>query len=87
MNEQVSKNSRTLIGVVASDKMTNSIMVKVERRVEHPVFGKIMRRSSKLHVNDPGNTCRNGDVVKIRECRPLSRTKNWELVEVLEKAE
>jgi small subunit ribosomal protein S17 len=87
MSEQVSKNLRTLIGVVTSDKMSNSLVVKVERRVEHPIFGKIMRRSSKLHVNDPSNLGRNGDIVKIRECRPLSRTKNWDLVEVLEKAE
>lgn len=87
MSEQVSKNLRTLIGVVTSDKMSNSIVVKVERRVEHPIFRKIVRRSTKLCVNDPGNAARSGDVVKIRECRPFSRTKNWELVDVLEKAQ
>lgn len=87
MSEQGNKNLRTLIGIVTSDKMSKTIVVKVERRVEHPIFGKIMRRSSKLHVNDPSNIGQRGDVVKIRECRPLSRTKNWELVEVLEKAE
>ena len=87
MSEQGNKNLRTLIGIVTSDKMSKTIVVKVERRVEHPIFGKIMRRSSKLHVNDPSNIGQSGDVVKIRECRPLSRTKNWELVEVLEKAE
>jgi small subunit ribosomal protein S17 len=87
MSEQVSKNLRTLTGIITSDKMSNSKTVKVERRVEHPIFGKIVRRSTKLHVHDPSNIGRNGDTVKIRECRPLSKTKNWELVEVLEKAE
>lgn len=87
MNESVKKNIRTITGIVISNKMTNSIVVRVERKVKHPVYGKYLRRSTKLHVNDSENKCQNGDVVLIKECRPLSKTKNWELVEIVEKAQ
>lgn len=87
MNESVKKNIRTISGVVISNKMTNSIVVRVERKVKHPVYGKYLRRSTKLHVDDRENKSQIGDVVLIKECRPISKTKNWELVEIIEKAQ
>lgn len=70
-------------GVVVSNKMTGSIVVKVERKVKHPVYQKFMKKSKKFMVNDPNNTAGEGDTVKIMETRPLSKTKRWRLVEVL----
>lgn len=80
------KAKRTLVGKVVSDKMVDTITVLVERRVKHPKYGKIIRRSTKIHAHDKGNQCRMGDVVKIGECRPISKTKSWTLVEVMERA-
>ena len=71
---------RILEGVVVSDKMDKTIVVKVERRVMHPVYKKFVRRSKKYHAHDEGNQFKSGDTVRIRECRPLSRTKRWEVV-------
>jgi small subunit ribosomal protein S17 len=85
MSEE-SKVLRTLTGRVVSDKMQKSAVVLVERRVRHPLYGKYTRRSTKLHVHDENNDCKQGDTVTIRECRPVSRTKNWTLVEVVERA-
>ena len=85
MSEE-NKVVRTLTGRVVSDKMEKSAVVLVERRVRHPLYGKYIRRSSKLHVHDENNDCKQGDTVTIRECRPVSRTKNWMLVEVVERA-
>lgn len=85
MNESVKKH-RTLVGKVVSDKMVDTVTVLIERRVKHPKYGKIIRRSSKIHAHDKGNQCRLGDTVKIRECRPISKTKSWTLVEVMERA-
>ncbi|MCO6414176.1 MAG: 30S ribosomal protein S17 [Thiogranum sp.] len=85
MSEQ-SKVVRTLTGRVVSDKMDKSAVVLVERRVRHPLYGKYIRRSTKVHVHDENNDCKQGDMVMIRECRPVSRTKNWTLVEVVERA-
>ncbi|MEA3412300.1 MAG: 30S ribosomal protein S17 [Pseudomonadota bacterium] len=79
------KVERTVVGKVVSDKMEKSATVMIERYVRHPVYGKYIRRSTKLHVHDEENTCRIGDTVKIRECRPVSKTKNWSLVEVVGK--
>ena len=76
---------RTTIGRVVSNKMDKTITVKVERRVKHPIYGKIIRRSSKLHVHDPNNECNEGDKVSIAECRPISKSKTWRLVEIVEK--
>ncbi len=87
MSEQAKKNIHTLTGVVVSNKMTNSIVVRIERKVKHPVYGKYLRRSTKLHVDDKENKCQNGDVVLIKECRPISKTKSWELVDIIEKAQ
>lgn len=77
---------RTLTGRVVSNKMNKSVTVKIERLVKHPVYGKYIRRSTKLHVHDENNQCQEGDLVTIRQCRPISKTKSWMLVEVVEKA-
>jgi small subunit ribosomal protein S17 len=85
MSQQQASN-RTMQGRVVSDRMDKSITVLVERRVKHPVYGKFMRRSSKLHAHDEANECGVGDVVIVEQCRPLSKTKTWRLVRVVEKA-
>ena len=74
-----SNNPRTLSGLVVSDRMEKTITVKVERKVKHPVYGKFIRRSTKLHAHDEDNECRLGDSVTIVECRPLSKSKTWML--------
>ena len=80
------KNIRTLQGKVISNKMDKSITVAIERSVKHPIYGKFIKRTTKLHVHDETNQCKEGDVVTIRECRPLSKTKSWTLVAVVESA-
>ena len=80
------KLQRTLTGVVSSDKMDKSITVMIERRVKHPIYGKFIKRSTKLHVHDENNECGIGDTVVIEQCRPISKTKSWRLVKVMEKA-
>ena len=75
----------TRIGVVTSNKMTKSITVAVERKVKHPIYGKFVKKTTKFHAHDEKNECSIGDVVKIMETRPLSKTKRWRLVEVVEK--
>lgn len=77
---------RTLSGKVVSDKMNKTITVRIERRVRHPLYGKIISRSSKIKAHDESNECRIGDVVTIKETRPLSKSKSWALVEVVERA-
>ncbi|SEL69512.1 SSU ribosomal protein S17P [Colwellia chukchiensis] len=77
---------RTLQGRVVSDKMDKSITVLIERRVKHPMYGKYMTRSTKLKAHDETNQCNTGDFVSIRECAPISKSKSWTLVSVLEKA-
>ncbi len=77
---------RTVTGKVVSDKMEKSIVVLIERRVQHPLYGKLIRRSTKLHAHDENNTAKIGDVVTIKESRPMSKTKSWTLVEVVEAA-
>lgn len=79
-------NVRTLQCRVISDKMEKSITVAIERKVKHPIYGKIIKRTTKLHVHDENNECNIGDLIEIRECRPLSKTKSWTLVRILEKA-
>ncbi|GAB2921414.1 30S ribosomal protein S17 [Rheinheimera muenzenbergensis] len=79
-------NIRTLQGKVISNKMDKSITVAIERSVKHPIYGKFIKRTTKLHVHDETNQCKEGDVVTIRECRPLSKTKSWTLVAVVESA-
>ncbi|MBL4631359.1 MAG: 30S ribosomal protein S17 [Paraglaciecola sp.] len=77
---------RTVQGRVVSNKMEKSITVAVERKVKHPIYGKFIKRTTKLHAHDETNQCNEGDVVTIRECRPLSKSKNWTLVDVITKA-
>ena len=77
---------RTVTGRVVSDKMDKSITVLIERKIKHPVYGKLIRRSTKLHAHDEQNVCKTGDLVTIRECRPISKTKAWTLVSVDETA-
>ena len=85
MSEQTSSN-RTLQGRVVSDKMDKTVTVLVERRVKHPIYGKFVRRSTKIHAHDDTNECGIGDVVVVEQCRPLSKSKTWRLVKVIEKA-
>ena len=80
------KTVRTLTGKVVSDKMDKSIVVLIERQVQRPLYGKLIRRSTKLHAHDENNTAKAGDVVTIKESRPISKTKSWTLVEVVEAA-
>lgn len=82
---ETKKIERSVIGRVLSDKMDKSATVLIERKVRHPIYGKYIRRSTKLHVHDQNNECRVGDTVRIRECRPLSKSKSWTLVEVIER--
>ena len=71
---------RVMQGVVVSDKMDKTIVVSVERKFKHPLYKKYIRRSKKYHAHDEDNSCRTGDLVTIRECRPLSKQKRWEVV-------
>jgi len=76
---------KTREGIVISDKMDKTITVLIERRVKHPMYGKYLTRSSKVHAHDEKNECRIGDLVTVRETRPLSRTKTWALVSIDER--
>jgi len=78
--------TRTLTGRVTSDKMEKTITVMIERRVKHPIYGKYVKRSTKLHAHDEQNECQEGDLVTIEQCRPISKSKAWRLVRVEEKA-
>ena len=80
------KRTRTLTGKVVSNRMDKSITVLVERRVKHPVYGKYMTKSSKVHAHDEKNECNIGDLVSLSESKPISKTKAWQLVSVLENA-
>ena len=84
MSEQTT--ARTLTGKVVSDKMDQTITVLVERRVQHPIYRKFVRRSTKVHAHDANNECQIGDVVTVKETRPLSKTKTWTLVTIDERA-
>ena len=77
---------RTVEGRVVSNKMNKTVTILVERQVKHPLYGKYIRRSTKLHAHDEDNACNEGDVVRVSECRPLSKTKNWRVVEVVTRA-
>nr|VFK13951.1 MAG: SSU ribosomal protein S17P [Candidatus Kentron sp. LPFa] len=80
------KSSYILVGRVVSDKIDKSITVLVERRVKHPLYKKYIRRSTKFHVCDDKNICREGDIVSVFQCRPVSKTKTWRLQEVIARA-
>jgi|TARA_Y100000385_G_C12816399_1_gene518393 small subunit ribosomal protein S17 len=74
------------IGVVASNKMDKSIVVAIERKVKHALYGKFVKKTSRFVAHDEENTCNEGDIVKVMETRPLSKSKNWRLVEIIERA-
>ena len=80
------KLKRTLTGTVTSDKMDKTVTVLVERKVKHPLLGKIIRVSKKYHAHDEANEIHTGDVVMIEECRPIARTKSWRVAKLIEKA-
>lgn len=80
------KMTRTVTGRVVSNKADKTITVLVERRLRHPLYGKFISRRTKLHAHDENNECKEGDLVLVQECRPLSRTKTWRLTKVLEQA-
>ena len=85
MSEEQAVN-RALTGRVVSNAMDKTVTVLVERRVKHPLYGKFIRRSTKVHAHDEANECNQGDIVTVEQCRPLSKTKTWRLVKVLERA-
>lgn len=80
------KERKSLIGKVVSDKMQKTIVVAVEERIQHPLYGRTVKKTKKFKAHDEENTCKVGDVVKIVETRPLSKEKRWQIVEVIEKA-
>ncbi|GAB3733475.1 30S ribosomal protein S17 [Silanimonas sp.] len=77
---------RTVEGRVVSNKMNKTVTILVERQVKHPLYGKYIRRSTKLHAHDEANACNEGDVVRVTECAPMSKTKNWRVVEIVSKS-
>ena len=85
-SEATEKDVRTLTGEVISDKMAKTITVLIERRVQHPLYKKYIRRSTKVHAHDENDECHIGDVVSIEQCRPVSKTKAWRLNKILERA-
>ena len=89
MSEQLTPKAsmaRELTGKVVSTKMKDTITVLVESRIQHPKYGKFIKRSLKVHAHDVGNQCREGDLVIVRESKPLSKTKRWVLIEIRERA-
>lgn len=80
------KVKRTVTGVVTSNKMDKTVTVMIERVVKHPVYGKYIKRSSKLHAHDESNECNIGDTVEVTECRPLSKSKTWSLEKIVTRA-
>lgn len=85
-NIEQTASQRTMVGKVISDKMNKTIVVQIERKIKHPLYGKYVRRFSKMYVHDETNTCHIGDMVKIKQSRPLSKLKRWVLLEVITKA-
>jgi small subunit ribosomal protein S17 len=85
MSEQAAADNRTLQGRVVSDKMDKSITVEIERRVKHPLYGKFVRKTTKVHAHDENNDCQIGDLVVVEQCRPVSKTKKWRYVKLIER--
>lgn len=83
--EADNNHQRTITGTVVSSKMNKTIVVQVERKVRHPLYGKYVRRFSKMYAHDENNDCQTGDLVTIKQSRPISKTKRWTLVEILKK--
>ena len=86
-NTTQSQSQRSVIGKVVSNKMNKTIVVQVERKVKHSLYGKFIKKFTKMYVHDENNECHIGDVVLIKQCRPLSKTKRWSMVEILKKEE
>jgi small subunit ribosomal protein S17 len=86
MKPDTEKKQRTVQGRVVSNKMDKTVTVLVERQVKHELYGKYIRRSTKLHAHDAENSCNEGDVVRVAECAPMSKNKNWRVVEIVERA-
>ena len=86
MSEEKNKVRRTIVGHVVSDKMDKTVSVAIERLIKHPVYGKYIRRTSKVMAHDATNECKEGDRVAISECRPIAKNKAWEVVNVIERA-
>lgn len=86
MSEVESKSARTLVGRVVSSKMQKTVTVIVERKVKHPIYGKVITRSARYHAHCEDGAAQEGDLVEIAECRPISKTKAWQVSQVLEKA-
>ena len=88
MNEAANNETqlRTVQGRVVSNKMDKTVTIVIDRMVKHALYGKYIRRSSKLHAHDAENACKEGDIVRVAECRPLSKTKNWRVVEIVARA-
>ena len=84
---ETEKSGRTIEGRVVSNKMQKTVTVLLERQVQHPLYGKIVRRSTKVHAHDEKSECKEGDVVRIAETRPMSKTKNWRVVKVITRAD
>ena len=85
-DNKTEKALRTVEGRVVSNKMDKTVTVLVERQVKHALYGKYIRRSTKLHAHDAENSCNEGDVVRVAECAPMSKTKNWRLMRIVTKA-
>lgn len=83
---EIKKSKKTKTGSVVSDKMEKSIVVKVERKIQHPLYGKFIKKTVKYVADDPENSCKIGDIVLIEECRPLSKRKRWRLRTILERS-
>jgi small subunit ribosomal protein S17 len=86
MSEDTKKAQRTVVGRVVSDKMDKTVSVAIERLIKHPVYGKYIRRTTKVLAHDAANECKPGDRVAISECRPISKNKSWTVVNVVERA-
>jgi small subunit ribosomal protein S17 len=86
MSEDQNKAQRTIIGRVVSDKMDKTVSVAIERLIKHPMYGKYIRRTSKVLAHDASNECKPGDRVAIAECKPISKNKAWEVVNIVDRA-
>ena len=86
MSDNKDKAQRTIEGRVVSNKMDKTVTILVERQVKHALYGKYIKRSTKLHAHDADNSCKEGDVVRVTEIAPLSKTKNWRVVEIVTRA-
>ncbi len=84
--ETAATTKRTLQGVVTSSAGDKSATIMIERRIKHPIYGKFIKRSTKIRLHDEANECNKGDTILIEECRPMSKTKSWKLVKIVEKA-